>query len=111
LLFLLILLTLGKYRSGAGALFWGFYLLLLVAGIIMALRVDFSVFLGLILTTWLMSNISEYVGSVPSQAWSFTHNTDYPPFFLVMGCWPLEILAQYSLSAYLADEPLDKDTF
>ena len=111
LIFLLIPLTLGNYWPGAGGLFWVFYLILLGAGVVTALRMDFSVFLGIVISTWIVSNPSEYMGSVSSQVWTFTHNPDYPPFFLLMGCWPLEILAQYSLSAYLANEPLDKDTF
>jgi hypothetical protein len=72
---------------------------------------EFPVFAGIIITSWLVGNPSEYVGSVASGVWTFTHNPHYPPFFLLFGCWPLEILAQYLLSASIAKEPLDKDTF
>lgn len=106
----LIPLTLGSYWSGARGLFWIFYLLLLIAGIHASLRMDFPVFAGLVVTSWIIGNPSEYLGSVPSKVWTFTHNPYYPPFFLLFGCWPLEILVQYSLSAFLADEPLDKYT-
>lgn len=111
LISLLIPLTMGEYWNEAGGLFWLFYVLLLMVGIYTSLRLDFPVFAGIVITAWIVGNPSEYVGSVPSRVWTFTHNPDYPPFFLLFGCWPLEILAQYSISAFIADEPLDKDTF
>jgi len=111
LISLLIPLTMGDYWSGARWLFWSFYVLLLIAGIYTSIRMDFPVFAGIVITAWIISNPSEYVGSVASGVWTFTHNPDYPPLFLLLGCWPLEILAQYSLSALLADEPLDVVSF
>ncbi|MEK6599395.1 MAG: hypothetical protein AABY52_03515 [Deltaproteobacteria bacterium] len=111
LISLQIPLTLGDYWSGAGVLFWSFYVLLLIGGIYTSNRMDFPVFAGIIITAWIVGNPSEYLGSVASRVWTFTHNPNYPPFFLLFGCWPLEILAQYSLSAFLANEPMDKDTF
>jgi len=111
LISLLIPLTLGKYWSGARGWFWSFYALLLIVGIYTSIRMDFAVFAGIVITAWIVSNPSEYIGSVNSGVWTFTHNPNYPPLFLLFGCWPLEILAQYLLSAFLADEPLDKDTF
>lgn len=111
LISLLIPLTMGDYWSGARGLFWSFYMLLLIAGIYTSFRMDFPVFAGIVITAWIVGNPSEYAGSAASGVWTFTHNPNYPPFFLLFGCWPLEILAQYSLSAFLANEPLDKDTF
>ena len=111
LISLLIPLTMGDYWSGTQGLFWLFYVLLLIAGIYTTLRMDFPVFAGIVITAWIVGNPSEYAGSAGSGVWTFTHNPNYPPFFLLFGCWPLEILAQYSLSAFLANEPLDKDTF
>lgn len=108
---LLIPLTLGDYWVGAGVLFWSFYALLLMAGIYTSIKMDFSIFAGIIITAWIVGNPSEYLGSMASNVWTFTYNPNYPPFFLLFGCWPLEILTQYSLSAFLANEPLDKDTF
>jgi len=108
---LLIPVTMGDYRSDAGALFWSFYAVLFIAGIYASIRMDFPIFAGIVITAWIVGNPSEYVGSVTSRVWTFTHNPDYPPFFLLFGCWPLEILAQYLLSAFLAHEPLEKDTF
>jgi hypothetical protein len=107
----LILLTLGDYWGGVGALFFLFYALLLIVVIYASMRMDFPVFVGIVITAWMISNPSEYAGSISSGAWTFPHDPYYPPFFLLFGCWPLEILAQYSLSAFLANEPLDKDTF
>lgn len=104
-------LTLGDYRENAGPLFWGFYLMLLLGGGYAAMRMDFAVFAGIVVAAWLVGNPSEYLGSVTSKVWTFPHNPDYPPLYLVFGCWPLEILAQYALSAFLADEPLDTYTY
>lgn len=111
LLFVLIPVTMGDYWSGTGALFWSFYAMLFIAGIYASIRIDFPVFAGIVVTAWIVGNPSEYVGSVTSKVWTFTHNPDYPPFFLLFGCWPLEILAQFLLSAFLAHEALNKDTF
>jgi hypothetical protein len=110
LLFLLIPVTMGEYWSGAGTLFWSFYAMLFIAGIYASIRMDFPIFAGIVVAAWIVGNPSEYVGSVTCNVWTFTHNPDYPPFFLLFGCWPLEILAQYLLSAFLANEALDKDT-
>jgi hypothetical protein len=110
LLFFAIPLSLGNYRDGTGMWFWSFYLVLLAVGLQAAWRMDLAVFSGIVLTAWVVGLPSEYLGSVSSRVWSFTYNPNYPPFFLIIGCWPLEILAQYSLSAFLAKENLDKDT-
>jgi hypothetical protein len=107
----LIPLTMGDYWSGVGGLFLSFYALLLIAGIYTSIRMDFPVFAGIVIMAWIVGNPSEYLGSVSSGVWTFTHDPDYPPVFLLFGCWPIEILAQYSLSTFLANEPLDKNTF
>jgi len=103
----LIPLTLGAYWSGTGCLFWAFYILLTLVCIYASLKMDFSVVIGIVITAWIISNPSEYVGSINSGVWTFTHNPHYPPFFLLFGCWPLETLTQYFLSAFLANESLD----
>lgn len=111
ILFLFILLSLGQYRDAAGALFYVFYAGLFIICIYASVEMDFSVFIGIVITSWIVGNLSEYMGSAASGVWTFTFNANYPPVFLLFGCWPSEILAIYSLSAYLANEPLDKDTF
>ena len=110
-LFLVIFLTLGQNRSGAGGLFWSFYSLLLIFNIYIAWKMDAPVVVGIVITSWVGSNLSEYVGAIASGAWTFPHNPTYPPVFLLFGCWPLEILAQYALSAFLAGETLEEYTF
>lgn len=107
----IIPLKLGDYQSGADWMFWLFYTVLLIAAIYASLKMEFPVLVGIIIASWIIGNPSEYVGSTNSEVWTFTHNLNYPPLFLLFGCWPLEILAQYSLSAYIAKEALDKDTF
>lgn len=108
ILFIFIFATLGKYRSGTDILFWSFYLILLITGIYVTLITKSSVFIiGIILASWIIGNPSEYLGSVGAGIWTFTYNPNYPPFFLLFGCWPLEIISQYSLSAFLSGESLD----
>jgi hypothetical protein len=101
----------GEYWSGVNALLVSFYILLIIGCVYVSSKVDFPILIGIVITSWIIGNPSEYVGSVASGVWTFTHNPNYPPFFLLFGCWPVEILAQYSLSAFLAGEPLNKDTF
>lgn len=105
----LIPLSMGDYRSGAGVLFWLFYAVVFVLCINVSVKTEFPVLAGIVITAWIIANPSEYVGSVTCHAWTFTHNPDYPPFFLLFGCWPLEIFVQYSLSAFLAHEPMNKN--
>jgi hypothetical protein len=111
LVFAIIPLTLGGYRSGAGPWFWGLYAILFMVTLATALRLDFPVFLGLLITTWVIGFLSEYAGSVPNHIWTFPHNPNFPPIFLIMGCWPLEIFTQFSLAAFLAREPLNLYTY
>jgi hypothetical protein len=111
LVLVVIPLTLGDYRSGAGGWFWLLYAILFLITLVTAMRMDLPVFLGLLLTIWVVGFLSEYAGSVPNHIWTFTYNPNYPPAFLIIGCWPLEIFTQYAVSAFLANEPLDKYTF
>jgi hypothetical protein len=110
IIFSVIPLGMGDYRSGAAVLFWLFYALVFVFCVITSTNTEFPVLAGIVITAWIIANPSEYVGSVTCNAWSFTYNPDYPPFFLLFGCWPLEIFVQYSLSAFLAHEPMNKNT-
>lgn len=107
LLYLVILLTIGPYAPGASVLFWSFYTIVLIYGLYVSLNMGFATLAGLVLTAWLGGNISEYVGSVASQAWTFPQNPMYPPLYLLFGCWPLEVVAQYALSGFLAGETLE----
>jgi len=103
-------LTLGSYWSGAGTLFWSFYALVAIIGLWVSAKMEFPLLASLVLSAWIVGAPSEYAGSISSRAWTFTHDTSFPPFFLLCSCWPLEILAQYALSAFLAGEPLGYST-
>jgi hypothetical protein len=103
----LLFLTLGEYWSGVGVLFLVLYSVLIVAALFVSTKIDFDILVGLVVTSWVVGNLGEYAGSVDSGCWTFTHNPDYPPAFLLPGCWPLEIMAQYAFSALVADEPPD----
>jgi uncharacterized protein (DUF362 family) len=116
LVFAIIPLTLGDYWGGAGGWFWGLYAVLFLVTLVTAVRMDLPVFLGLLITTWIIGFPSEFVGSsgclgVGHRIWEFAHNPNFPPLFLILGCWPLEIFTQYALAAFLAREPLDHYTF
>jgi hypothetical protein len=107
LLFLLMAATLGPYRPGVGRLFWIFYLILAAVCLYAVRKMDFALFAALAVTSIFIGNVSEFVGGVQSGIWTFPHDRHWPPFFLVCCCWPLEIIAQYAIAAYFADEPLD----
>ncbi|HSN91065.1 MAG TPA: hypothetical protein VLS93_07535 [Anaeromyxobacteraceae bacterium] len=98
---------LGGYRRGTDITFAAFYAALAVAGVVVSLRTSFASSMGLVATAWVAANVSEYVGSMGSGIWTFPLDPGYPPLFLLLGCWPLEIVAQASLSALLASESLD----
>lgn len=103
----IIPISLGSYRQGTGVAFAVFYAVLLTAGVAASLRMSFTTLIGIVLTSWAVANPSEYVGSMGSGIWTYPHDPSYPPLFLLFGCWPLEIIAQVSLSALLASESLD----
>jgi uncharacterized protein (DUF362 family) len=103
-------LAAGGYHSSMGLPFWCFYGLVGIIAIIAARRMPIHVFAGVILSGWFVGNLSEYVGSASSGCWTFPLDRNYPPLYLVMGCWPLEILLQFSVSAFLAGEPLVDET-
>jgi hypothetical protein len=42
------------------------------------------------LAAWIMGGISEWMGAA-AKSWYFKTVT-FPPLFLILGCWPLEIL-------------------
>jgi uncharacterized protein (DUF362 family) len=88
-------------------LFWLFFAILLFIGTIACIMVDFRVVAGVIISAWIVGFISESAGGC-GGLWKFPlFEQDWsPPVFLVVGCWPLEILAQFALSAWLAGEPL-----
>lgn len=99
----------GPYRAGTTVLYWMFYGGLLLVCVLGAMRMRWNVFLGVIVTAWALSFPSEYSGSVGSGIWMFTYDAKCPPFFLLVGCWPVEILAQYILSGFICGEPLSTD--
>lgn len=107
-LFALIPLTMGPYLSGTGIITWMLYIAVLLVAIAASIRMNPALLAGIVVTAWVIGFPSEYVGSASSEIWTFPHNPDYPPVFLIFGCWPLEILAQYAISAFIADEPLNQ---
>jgi hypothetical protein len=58
----------------------------------------------------MVGNPSEYAGAIASGCWSFPFDSTYPPLYAVLACWPLEILVQFSVSAFLAGESLSDQT-
>ena len=104
---LLMVATLGAYRAGAGAQFYGFYAAILMVCLYGSTRMAFRRFAILVVTAWVVGYLSEYAGSADSGIWTYPHHPSGPPVYLIFGCWPLEITAQITVSAFLANEPLD----
>ncbi|NUQ73982.1 MAG: hypothetical protein HUU21_10530 [Polyangiaceae bacterium] len=105
-------LLLGPNVRGVGVFFWIFYSILLIIGCITAFRVGFMGFASFVLVAWAVAAPSEIAGSVASGVWTYPHDKDGPPLFLIVGCWPLEILAQAGLAGLFMGEtilsPMDK---
>ena len=112
-LFALIPLTVNPAPSGpvgAALWYWSFYAALLALALWAGRELPWQVLAGLVLAAWMVGNPSEFVGSVVSRFWIFTDHPRYPPIYLLAGCWPLEIVAQYVLSGWLAGEPLSGES-
>lgn len=105
ILFLIIIITLKEYRAGLGPVFWAYYITLFAFAVYVSYIIDFQSILRLTIAAWIIGNIGEYLGS-QSGLWTFPFNPDYPPLFLVISFWPLEFIAQYSISGIIAKEPL-----
>ena len=99
-------LAAGGYRASMGLPFWCFFGLVGVIAMVASKKMPIHVFAGVVLSACFVGSISEYVGSVSSGCWTFPFDSRFPPLYLVLGCWPLEILVQFSVSAFLAGEPL-----
>ncbi len=97
---------LGPHRELAGLSFWLFYGLVALLALLTVRRVPFHVSAAIVLTAWFAGPPSEYLGSVLGGAWVFPLAPRFPPAYLLIVCWPLEILAQIGLSAFLAGEPV-----
>jgi hypothetical protein len=93
----------GEYRRGVGSLLRLFYATLLAIDLYDTRKMAFP---GLVLTAWVVGNLSEAIGSVLSRVWTFL----LAPYYLLAGCWPLEIFGQYILSAFSAGESMDAHT-
>ena len=102
----IIPLTLGEYAPHVNAAFWVFYAALLLISVIALQATPFSVLAVSVTLSWLVGGPSEYLGSISSGAWTFAHNVRFPPTYLLVGCWPLEIVAQFSIAAFLSGERL-----
>jgi uncharacterized protein (DUF362 family) len=102
----LLAVLLRDKRHLVGVPFWSFYALLVLVSLLAVRRMPFHVLAGIVVCAWLAGAISEYLGSSVGRAWIFRGDPAFPPAYLLAACWPLEILAQYALSAFLAGEPV-----
>ncbi|MEK6656819.1 MAG: DUF362 domain-containing protein [Nitrospirota bacterium] len=105
ILFLIIIITIKEYRAGLSFVFWAYYITLFAFAVYISYITDFQSILRLTIAAWIVGNLGEYLGS-QSGLWTFPHNSNYPPLFLVISFWPLEFIAQYSISGLLTKEPL-----
>jgi uncharacterized protein (DUF362 family) len=87
--------------SKVGPWFWGLYAILIFVGVWRSRRCDLAMLLALIATGWGVGNLSEYLGS-QAGIWIFPGHLNYPPLYLLFGLWPIELIAQVSLSRLLA---------
>jgi uncharacterized protein (DUF362 family) len=99
-----------------------FYGALMVVGILASLWMDTRALVGVIISALIVGFISESAGATagiwqflqpptPDQGSALTQSSQAirisascPPVYLILGCWPLEILAQFALSALISGE-------
>lgn len=101
-----------------------FYALVALVGIVGSIWTETRVLLGIIISALIVGFISESAGA-QAGIWQFMQpqasdpalaaaqlaqginlSASCPPVYLILGCWPLEILAQFALSALIAGEPV-----
>lgn len=107
-----ILIFLNEFRTKVLLSFWIYYIALFFFAVATTYHMRFSTLLSLILAAWIMGLFSEYMGSSiglwkfcpdlaqsggakPPPCWS-------PPPYLILGCWPLEFIAQVGLSSFIS---------
>lgn len=86
-------------------LFVGYYAALGLFGVYASLLMDLGTLVALVLAAVFVGAASEMLGA-RSGLWTFTGTGWVPPWWLVLGSWPLEILLHYGLGGLLAREPL-----
>jgi uncharacterized protein (DUF362 family) len=107
-----IVRLIGQWMSGivcSQNAFWVFYAIMFAIGIVASLCMDMRTLVGLLIAVFILSTISEHVGT-GSGIWTFHPTSDSPhgpPFWLLFGAWPLEFLAQYAISGWIAGESLN----
>lgn len=105
------LLLMGPSRPQASLEFWILYSLLFAVAVYASFKMEFSIFAALAIVAIAVGIPSEYFGSTGNGSWSFPFDPDFPPWYLVLACWPLEIVAQYFLSGLLVGEiPVGEST-
>jgi hypothetical protein len=109
-----ILIFLNEFRTKVLLNFWIYYIALFCFAVITTYHMRFSTLLSLILAAWIMGLVSEYMGS-SIGLWEFCHELAQsggakplpcwsPPPYLILGCWPLEFIAQVGLSSFISGQ-------
>ncbi|MDH4185103.1 MAG: DUF362 domain-containing protein [Nitrospinota bacterium] len=117
---LVILLTLpAPPAPGAALAFCGFYLFLTAIVLLMMRSGGFEIMAAVTASSLALGLPCEYAGSAGGAIWSFCAPgpgqgsagvSCLPPFFLLAGCWPLEMLAQFAIGAWVSGEKMEKYT-
>lgn len=84
--------------------FRGYYLALTAFALFAGTRTDLATLLALGLAAIVVGGVSETLGA-RSTLWTYRDGNGWlPPFWLIVGSWPLETILHYTLSALLAGE-------
>ncbi|MGD9078634.1 MAG: hypothetical protein PVG96_04810 [Desulfobacterales bacterium] len=109
-----ILIFLDEFRTKVLLSFWIYYIALFFFAVVTTYHMRCSTLLSLFVAAWIMGLVSEYMGSSiglwkfcpdlaqsggaePFPCWS-------PPPYLILGCWPLEFIAQVGLSSFISGQ-------
>ena len=114
-----MLILLNEYRAKVLLNFWIYYVALFCFAVVTTYHMRFSTLLSLILAAWIMGLVSEYMGS-SIGLWTFCQELGQsggakpiacwsPPPYLILGCWPLEFIAQVGLSSFLSRQNILMD--
>jgi len=85
------------------AVFWAYYGLLAAVAWGLAVSVDLATWVALAIAGMLVGTASEILGAT-SELWRFRDHHPWPPAFLLLSSWPLEVMAHWTLSALVARE-------
>ncbi len=89
-------------------LYWIFYGTLMLICVLASLWTDTRALVAVYISVLILAFIGETAGGL-AEIWQYLVGgevSSFPPFYLMFGCLPLEMLAAFAISAVIAGEPV-----